>query len=157
MEMLTKASLRIQIAVDSGRIRPNLQTGVVLGSRGRPLKPRADRSGLLMVSFGGDYSYIHRVVAYAAFGEPALQPGVEVEHINGILRDNRAENLRLSSVPGLGLRERRASFGSGMPYKVVDPATGKALAHFRTQQLAEEYALFKFSSADAAQVRRRAA
>ncbi|HZU86907.1 MAG TPA: HNH endonuclease signature motif containing protein, partial [Anaerolineaceae bacterium] len=156
-KLLTQASLRIQNAVDSGRIRPDPHTGEVFGARGRPLKPRADRSGLLMVSFGGDYSYIHRVVAYAAFGEQALQPGVEVEHINGDLRDNRAENLRLGFSSGRGLRERRADFGSGMPYKVVDPATGKALGHFRTRELAEEYALFKFASTDAAQPRRRRA
>jgi len=153
--MLTQASLRIKNAVDSGRIRPDPQTGQVFGLRGRALKMRPDRSGLLMVSFGGDYSYVHRVIAYVAFGEQALQAGVAVEHISQDLQDNRAENLRLAFGAARGVRESQGAFGSGMPYKVIDPSSGKALAHFRTRELAEEYALFKFASADAARLRRR--
>ena len=154
--MLTKASLRIKNAVDSGRITVDLVTGSVSGARGKLLKPRLDRFGYLMVSFAGDYSYVHRIVAYAAYGERALEPGMQIRHVNGLKEDNRAGNLSVDATPG---NQRQARQGGprpvGMLWKVVDPATGKTVAHFISQELAEEYARFKFGSRQAASLRQR--
>ena len=154
--MLTKASLRIKNAVDSGRITVDLVTGNVSGSRGLLLKPRLDRFGYLMVSFAGDYSYVHRIVAYAAYGERALEPGMQIRHVNALKEDNRAANLSIDATPG---NQRQVREGGprpvGMLWKVVDPAAGKTVAHFISQELAEEYALFKFKSRQAARLRQR--
>lgn len=154
--MLTKASLRIKNAVDSGRITVDLVTGSVSGARGKPLKPRLDRFGYRMVSFTGDYSYVHRIVAYAAFGERALEPGMQIHHVNGLKEDNRAANLSIDATPG---NQRPARQGgprpAGMLWKVIDPAASKTVAHFISQELAEEYAFFKFGSRLAARLRQR--
>ena len=154
--MLTKASLRIKNAVDSGRITVDLVTGNVSGSRGKLLKPRLDRFGYLMVSFAGDYSYVHRIVAYAAYGERALEPGMQIRHVNALKEDNRAANLSIDATPG---NQRQVREGGprpvGMLWKVVDPTAGKTVAHFISQELAEEYALFKFKSRQAARLRQR--
>lgn len=141
---LTKASSRIQSAVDSHRIQPNPSDGTVAGARGHLLKPRRDRSGFLMVSFDGDYAYIHRIIAYAVVGREALLPGMQVIHLDGDKTNNRAANLKVVT-----FQERTRSAGrrsAGMPWKVVDPANGRAVAHFASQPLAEEYARFKFGS-----------
>jgi hypothetical protein len=154
--LLTKASLRIKNAVDSGRITVDLVTGNVSGSRGKLLKPRLDRFGYLMVSFAGDYSYVHRIVAYAAYGERALEPGMQIRHVNALKEDNRAANLSIDATPG---NQRQVREGGprpvGMLWKVVDPTAGKTVAHFISQELAEEYALFKFKSRQAARLRQR--
>jgi hypothetical protein len=154
--LLTKASLRIKNAVDSGRITVDLAAGTVSGARGKPLKPRLDRFGYPMVSFAGDYSYVHRIIAYAAYGERALEPGMQIRHLNGAREDNRAENLSIDATPG---NQRQVREGgprpAGMVWKVVDPAAGKTIAHFISQDLAEEYALFKFGSRLAAHLRQR--
>ena len=154
--MLTKASLRIKNAVDSGRITVDLVTGSVSGARGKLLKPRLDRFGYLMISFAGDYSYVHRIVAYAAFGERALEPGMQIRHVNGLKEDNRAGNLSVDTTPG---NQRQVHEGgprpAGMLWKVVDPAGGKTIAHFISQDLAEEYAVFKYKNRQAARLRQR--
>jgi len=154
--LLTKASLRIKNAVDSGRITVDLVTGSVSGTRGKLLKPRLDRFGYLMVSFAGDYSYVHRIVAYAAYGERALEPGMQIRHVNGLKEDNRAGNLSVDATPG---NQRQVREGgprpAGMLWKVVDPAEGKTIAHFISQELAEEYAMFKFNTRQAARLRQR--
>ncbi len=156
--MLTRSSLRIKQAVDTGRIQVDAAAGVVFGRRGQPLKPRLDSSGAPMVSFLGDYAYIHRVVAYVAFGESALQPGVQVRHLNGDPTDNRAANLALQTPTPLHARDSRAPYGqppSAMPWKVVDPASGRAVAHFVSHELAAEYARFKFGDLTCARPRAR--
>lgn len=150
---LTKASQRIKAAVDGGRIHANLSDGTVEGARGNLLKPRRDRSGFLMVSFGGDYAYIHRIIAYAAFGEEALLPGRQVIHLNGNKTDNRASNLKVIAA-GERRQPRRSPAPSAMPWKVIDPASGRAVAHFTSRQLAEEYAVFKFGSPQPARSRK---
>jgi hypothetical protein len=154
--MLTKASLRIKNAVDSGRITVDLLTGMVSGARGKMLKPRLDRFGYLMVSFTGDYSYVHRIVAYAVFGAHSLEPGMQIRHLNGIKEDNRSVNLSLSATPTnqRRLREQGPRL-AGMQWKVVDPVVGKAIAHFISQELAEEYALYKFGNHQASCLRQR--
>jgi hypothetical protein len=42
-----------------------------------------------------------------------------------------------------------------MLWKVVDPDAGKTVAHFISQELAEEYAQFKFGTRQAARLRQR--
>jgi hypothetical protein len=149
---LTQASLRIKSAVDSGRIRPSPADGMVVGARGSLLKPRRDRSGFLMVSFGSDYAYIHRIIAYAAFGDNALLPGMQVIHLDGDKTNNRAANLKVVSLQERGRSAGRKS--PGMAWKVLDPVTGSAIAHFASQLLAEEYARFKFGSEHLARSRK---
>ena len=154
--MLTKASFRIKNALDSGRITVDLASGSVSGARGKPLKPRLDRFGYQMVSFAGDYSYVHRIIAYAVYGERALEPGIQIRHLNGLKEDNRAENLSISATPANQRHTHQtAPHPAGMLWKVVDPVAGKAIAHFISQELAEEYAQFKFGSRQAAQLRQR--
>jgi len=154
--LLTKASLRIKNAVDSGRITVDLFSGSVSGARGKPLKPRLDRFGYLMVSFAGDYSYVHRIVAYGAYGERALEPGMQIRHLNNLKEDNRATNLSIDATPG---NQRQVHEGgarlAGMLWKVVDLAAGKTVAHFISQELAEEYARFKYGSPQGARLRQR--
>ena len=154
--MLTKASFRIKNAVDSGRITIDLFTGSVSGARGKPLKPRLDRFGYPMVSFAGNYFYVHRIVAFAAYGERALEAGMQIRHLNNLKGDNRSANLSIDVTPG---NQRQAHEGGARPagllWKVVDPAAGKTVAHFKTQELAEEYALFKFGSRQASRLRQR--
>jgi hypothetical protein len=68
------------------------ESGVVYGRRGKPLKPRFTRTGYARVSADGDH-LIHRLV-WIAFNGP-IQPGLEINHINGLKDDNRLENLEL--------------------------------------------------------------
>ncbi len=154
--MLTKASFRIKNAVDSGRITVDLATGTVSGARGKPLKPRLDRFGYQMVSFAGDYSYVHRIIAYSVYGERSLEPGIQIRHLNGRKEDNRAVNLSISATPA---NQRPVHEDgprpAGMLWKVIDPVAGKAIAHFVSQELAEEYAQFKFGTRQLAQFRQR--
>lgn len=40
---------------------------------------------------------VHKLAAFLHYGEQALQPGVEVRHVNGVAGDNRKENLLLGT------------------------------------------------------------
>ena len=139
--MLTRTSLLIQQLVDSGVVRVDLDTGVVTGLRGRPLKPRLDRSGYTTVSLARNHLPVHRIVAYAAFGERALQAGTVITHIDGDRAHNAAANLRVQPAAARA-RAARPRLGWG-----VREGGQPVRAAFATRELAEEYAAWKFGPA----------
>ena len=147
--MLTRTSLLIQQLVDSGAVRVDLATGVVTGLRGRPLKPRLDRSGYATVSLARNHLPVHRIVAYAAFGERALQAGTVITHIDGDRGHNAAANLRVQPAAARARAARtRPVPGAfpGMGWGVSLPGE-PVRAAFATRELAEEYATWKFGPA----------
>ena len=141
--MLTRTSLLIQQLVDSGAVRVDLAAGVITGLRGRPLKPRLDRSGYATVSLARNHLPVHRIVAYAAFGERALQAGTVIAHIDGNRANNAAANLRIQPAA----RPARPVPGAfpGMGWGVS--LAGELRAAFATRELAEEYAAWKYGPA----------
>ena len=141
--MLTRTSLLIQQLVDSGAVRVDLAAGVITGLRGRPLKPRLDRSGYATVSLARNHLPVHRIVAYAAFGERALQAGMVITHIDGNRANNAAANLRIQPAarPARAQRTQRARLGWGVGF------AGELRAAFATRELAEEYAAWKYGPA----------
>jgi hypothetical protein len=138
--MLTRTSLLIQQLVDSGAVRVDLAAGVITGLRGRPLKPRLDRSGYATVSLARNHLPVHRIVAYAAFGERALQAGMVITHIDGNRANNAAANLRVQPA-ARPARAQRARLGWGVGF------AGELRAAFATRELAEEYAAWKYGPA----------
>ena len=146
--MLTRTSLLIQQLVDSDAVRVDLAAGVITGLRGRPLKPRLDRSGYATVSLARNHLPVHRIVAYAAFGERALQAGTVIAHIDGNRANNAAANLRIQPAarPASARRPRPVPGAfPGMGWGVS--LAGELRAAFATRELAEEYAAWKFGPA----------
>jgi hypothetical protein len=139
--MLTRTSLKIKTLVDSGRVTVDAATGTVVGARGRGLKVRADRNGYLTVSLAGDHLFVHRIVAYCAFGEEALEVGRIITHRDGDRKNNTAGNLRVASPFEERARSARRRL---LQYPVFDPATGEETARFASADLAAEYALWKY-------------
>lgn len=138
--MLTRTSLLIQRLIDGGLIAVDTATGVVTGRRGRPLKVRVDRSGYCTVSLAQNHLPVHRLVAYAALGEPALRAGTIVTHIDGDRANNAAANLRLEPAAARA-RTVRPRLGWGV---IV---AGRLAAAFAERALAEEYAAWKYGPA----------
>jgi len=141
--MLTSTSLLIQKLIDSGKVKPNLETGEVIGLRGRALKIRVDASGYCTVSLARNHLPVHRLVAYLAFGETALKAGTIISHRDGNRRNNAAENLEIRTSAGQRNRPalRKAHLGWG-----VSLPDGKIVAAFDNRELAEEYAAWKHES-----------
>jgi hypothetical protein len=73
--------------------RINMGTGEVefVNRNGKPARLR---SGYLLHTFKGRSYLLHRLVMMKSLGR-SLSPGEEVDHINMIKDDNRAENLRI--------------------------------------------------------------
>jgi hypothetical protein len=138
--MLTSTSLLIQQLIDSGKVKPNLETGEIIGLRGNALKIRVDGSGYCTVSLARNHLPVHRLVAYTAFGERALQAGSIISHRDGNRRNNAAANLEVRPAAGQRNRPalRRVQLGWG-----VTPSGGKMIAAFASRELAEEYAAWK--------------
>jgi len=138
--MLTSTSLLIQQLIDSGKVKLNLETGEVIGLRGRALKIRMDGSGYCTVSLARNHLPVHRLVAYAAFGEIALQAGSIITHRDGNRRNNAAGNLEIRTSAGQRNRPAlgRVHLGWG-----VSLQGGKIVAAFESRELAEEYAAWK--------------
>lgn len=141
--MLTRTSLLIQQLIDSGQVKVNLVSGEVIGLRGRPLKVRLDRSGYCTVSLARNHLPVHRLVAYAAFGESALRAGMVITHRDGNRRNNAAANLQVRSAneapPAHHARRPRLGWGVSRP-------DGKIPAAFESRELAEEYAAWKYGA-----------
>ncbi|GAP16082.1 HNH endonuclease [Longilinea arvoryzae] len=141
--MLTRTSLLIQQLVDSRQVKVNLETGEVFGLRGKVLKTRIDRSGYSTVSLARNHLPVHRIIAYAAFGEVALQAGKVITHRDGNPRNNAATNLAVrSAVEQRPSRQRlrlRLGWGVSLP-------GGEIHAAFDSRELAEEYAAWKYGA-----------
>lgn len=143
--MLTQTSLLIQRLVDSGQVNVNLETGEVFGLRGSVLKIRIDRSGYSTVSLARNHLPVHRIVAYAAFGESALHAGKVISHRDGNRRNNAAANLEVQNAAEKQTTRRKArtlpkpQLGWG-----VSLADGRIRAAFEDRELAEEFAAWKY-------------
>lgn len=141
--MLTRTSLLIQQLIDNGQVRVNLDTGEVIGLRGKPLKVRIDRSGYCTVSLARNHLPVHRLVAYAAFGQSALHAGVVISHRDGDRRNNAAANLLVRNAAGATTSRRdsrpRLGWGVSRPGEPVRAA-------FESRELAEEYAAWKYGA-----------
>ncbi len=149
--MLTPTSLLIQRLIDSGQVRVNLETGEVFGLRGGLLKVRVDSSGYCTVSLARDHLPVHRLVAYAAFGERALRAGTVITHRDGDPRHNAAANLEVRSAAA-ARSSRRAQHPRPQPAVPaglgwgVSRLAGEIVAAFTSRELAEEYAAWKYGA-----------
>ncbi len=74
--------------------------GNVTGPKG-PRKTGPNKAGYLRFGMRFDgvcrNVEVHRLAGFIRFGEAALQPGIEVRHLNGIATDNRIENLAIGT------------------------------------------------------------
>ena len=78
----------------------NLETGEVFDPAGQPA-PIAGTHRLRVEVTIRSYTHrvhVHKLIAYAAYGAIAFQPGYTVHHVNGNRYDNRARNLRVMSI-----------------------------------------------------------
>lgn len=156
--MLSKTSWIIKNGMDTGQLTVDIETGTVYGTRGKPLKWKPDRRGkLCAVSFKLTKIYVHRVVAYAKYGDSALEMGMDIDHIDHNTFHNGGDNLRvLPHAQNASEGRQNASVQrKDMAYKVVSPITGKTMAIFNSMDLAKEYSIWKFEDDKFAAHRRR--
>lgn len=76
-------------------------------------------NGYEAVRIDGKYEYVHRVVAEAFYGEPFV--GAQVDHLNAIRNDNRAENLEWVTAKenNRRMRENNGLVGKRKAFKAV--------------------------------------
>ncbi|MCM3783681.1 NUMOD4 domain-containing protein [Neobacillus mesonae] len=105
------------------------KNGVVKPKKGKVLSPCNNGNGYMYVSLGkGNHEYIHHLVARAFVCNPRCVK--EVNHINEIKSDNRADNLewvtRIENIRhGTGIeRARRARAGKLINGKCSKPVIG---------------------------------
>ena len=107
---MSKQTDAIKWAIDNKRYTVDTKVGIIYGSKGKPLKysihdpnptrnRRVDFSGYYIISIYYNKQSIavpvHKVVAYALYGDIALKKGLHIDHINRNSLDNRGENLRV--------------------------------------------------------------
>ena len=66
-------------------------SGIIIGSRGNPLKTRLNHRGYLRVNPGGQPTQVHRLILEAFVGP--RPEGMQCRHLNGDKTDNRIANL----------------------------------------------------------------
>ena len=81
-----------------------------------------DSNGYMVVVLGNKMFKNHRVTARAFFSD--YSEDLEVDHINGIVGDNRIENLRMVTSGENNQAYRRKSKGCSSQYRGVCRATG---------------------------------
>lgn len=68
--------------------------GNVIGAKGKPIKTRPNSVGYIRVNIGGKYKLLHRIVAILFVPNPDPKHKIEVDHIDGNITNNRADNLQ---------------------------------------------------------------
>jgi len=149
-----KMNAYIKISVDTERVHADLETGTVYSrvlkrrkffTDPRPVIEIQDQSGkmrtrtALSIRKDSIAVFVHRIVAYAKFGDALFEKGLHVHHKNGDPLDNRGDNLELLSSKS---HHKRNHFQGN--HIVLDPETNKSIAVFKTRKLAEEYKSWKF-------------
>jgi len=155
--MISKLSQLLKDCVDSKYITVDIENGIVYGHKGKPLKIVLDRSRLCSVNCKLNKLSVHRIVAYAKFGDAALEPGMDIDHIDHNTMHNQGDNLRIlphAQNANEG-RKNAAVQRQSMAYKVISPETSKTIAIFNSLESAKEYSIFKFGVDDYAVFRRR--
>jgi len=102
--MLNKTNQIIEEAFKHGYY-VNTSTGEVFNKKHKSLKHSIGPLGYALVSVyipnitrdKGTMQFVHRLVAYAKYGEKLFTKGLEVRHLNGIKTDNRGENICLGT------------------------------------------------------------
>lgn len=114
------------------------------GIKANKVAGRKDRNGYITICFNYKHYLAHRLAWYFML---RTWPTRNVDHINGDKQDNRAENLRLSSVSENGAntsKQRRNTSGfKGVSYHKRDKRwratlAGSHLGYFSTKELAAE-------------------
>ena len=82
----------------------DIKTGTITSKTGRKLKGSANKDGYLMVTISlsdsppkGEMVYVHRLVAYAKFGDKLFDPSLEVRHKDGNPGNSRGKNIILGT------------------------------------------------------------
>lgn len=97
---LSKPDRAIKWNIDTSRITVDAENGIVYGRARQPLTPSRTDRGYCVIGFAlPDRKqlnvYVHRVIAYAEWGDAVFTNGIEVNHINEDKSDNRRRNLEL--------------------------------------------------------------
>ena len=91
----------IKTLVDSGDLLVNVTTGEIarVSAPSKPAYTHKNRWGYPRIEVCRQGKridvYVHRLVAYALWGDAIFQPGIEIDHIDRNRANTRGDNLRM--------------------------------------------------------------
>lgn len=96
---------QIRCALQQG-YEVNVDLGHVIGKKGKPLSAKRGKNQKYpttpLVIYEGGIRFVmsvplHKIIAFAKFGDAAFASGIHVRHLDGNPDNNRGENLQLGS------------------------------------------------------------